>query len=89
MIPAISVEHLRKVYGDLVAVDALSLEIHRGEFFGLLGPNGAGKTTTINALVGKGWEGVNTINTFVLDPLVMLPVYVHNRRLSCGYTGRC
>jgi len=52
MIPAISIEHLRKAYGDLVAVDALSLEIHRGEFFGLLGPNGAGKTTTINAIVG-------------------------------------
>lgn len=51
-IPAIAIEHLHKTYGDLVAVDDLSLEIHRGEFFGLLGPNGAGKTTTINAIVG-------------------------------------
>lgn len=50
--PAISIEHLHKSYGDLVAVDDLSLEIQRGEFFGLLGPNGAGKTTTINAIVG-------------------------------------
>lgn len=49
---AISIEHLRKTYGDLVAVDDLSLQIERGEFFGLLGPNGAGKTTTINAIVG-------------------------------------
>lgn len=51
-VPAISLQHLRKVYGNLVAVDDLSLEIQRGEFFGLLGPNGAGKTTTINAIVG-------------------------------------
>lgn len=50
--PAIFIEHLHKSYGDLVAVDDLSLEIQRGEFFGLLGPNGAGKTTTINAIVG-------------------------------------
>lgn len=49
---AISIEHLRKAYGDTLAVDDLSLEVERGEFFGLLGPNGAGKTTTINAIVG-------------------------------------
>jgi ABC-2 type transport system ATP-binding protein len=49
---AISIEHLCKSYGDLVAVDDLSVEIERGELFGLLGPNGAGKTTTINAVVG-------------------------------------
>ena len=44
--------HLRKTFGDLVAVDDLSLEIPKGEVFGLLGPNGAGKTTTINMAVG-------------------------------------
>ena len=43
---------LRKVFGDLVAVDALDLEIRRGEVFGLLGPNGSGKTTTIRMLCG-------------------------------------
>ena len=43
---------LRKRYGDVVAVDGLSLEIARGECFGLLGPNGAGKTTTIEILEG-------------------------------------
>ena len=41
-----------KRYGDLTAVDALSLTVHRGECFGLLGPNGAGKTTTIEILEG-------------------------------------
>lgn len=48
----IRAQDLRKVYGDLVAVDGISLEIQRGEAFGLLGPNGAGKTTTIHMLVG-------------------------------------
>ena len=43
---------LEKRYGDVVAVDGLSLEVHRGECFGLLGPNGAGKTTTIEILEG-------------------------------------
>jgi ABC-2 type transport system ATP-binding protein len=43
---------LRKSYGNLVAVDGVSLEIRRGEVFGLLGPNGAGKSTTIGMCVG-------------------------------------
>jgi ABC-2 type transport system ATP-binding protein len=43
---------LRKSYGQLTAVDGLSLEIRPGEVFGLLGPNGAGKSTTIALSVG-------------------------------------
>src|SRR5215208_6428745 len=50
--PSIVVRALRKRYGDVVAVDGLSLEVLRGECFGLLGPNGAGKTTTIEILEG-------------------------------------
>jgi ABC-2 type transport system ATP-binding protein len=50
--PAVRCEGLRKHYGDVVAVDGLSLEVRRGECFGLLGPNGAGKTTTIEILEG-------------------------------------
>jgi ABC-2 type transport system ATP-binding protein len=43
---------LTKLYGDLVAVDSLDLEVKAGEIFGLLGQNGAGKTTTILMLLG-------------------------------------
>ncbi len=48
----IQISHLRKQFGDLVAVDDLSLEIQKGEILGFLGPNGAGKTTTIQMLCG-------------------------------------
>lgn len=48
----IQISHLRKQFGDLVAVNDLSLEIKRGEILGFLGPNGAGKTTTIRMLCG-------------------------------------
>jgi ABC-2 type transport system ATP-binding protein len=43
---------LRKSFGSIIAVDGVSLEVHRGEVFGLLGPNGAGKSTTISMAVG-------------------------------------
>ncbi|MEJ2571719.1 MAG: ATP-binding cassette domain-containing protein, partial [Anaerolineales bacterium] len=43
---------LSKRYGDLLAVDDLSIEVQRGEVFGFLGPNGAGKTTSINMICG-------------------------------------
>jgi ABC-2 type transport system ATP-binding protein len=49
---AIEIKRLVKRFGDIVAVDGLSLDIYRGEVFGLLGPNGAGKTTIINILAG-------------------------------------
>ncbi|MBU0744571.1 MAG: ABC transporter ATP-binding protein [Gammaproteobacteria bacterium] len=48
----IRIQNLTKQFGDLVAVDNLSLEISRGEFFAFLGPNAAGKTTTIKLLTG-------------------------------------
>ncbi|MGH7545990.1 MAG: ABC transporter ATP-binding protein [Gemmatimonadota bacterium] len=48
----IEVRDLRKEYGDLVAVDGVSLTAEPGAIFGLLGPNGAGKTTTIGCVSG-------------------------------------
>ena len=43
---------LIKRYGDVVALNGLSLDVHRGECFGMLGPNGAGKTTTVEIFEG-------------------------------------
>jgi ABC-2 type transport system ATP-binding protein len=48
----IELDRLVKKFGDLVAVDDLSLKIGRGEFFAMLGPNAAGKTTTIKMITG-------------------------------------
>ena len=47
----IKAENLRKKYSTVLAVDDVSLEVHRGRIFGLIGPNGAGKTTTIRMLL--------------------------------------
>jgi ABC-2 type transport system ATP-binding protein len=49
---AVKVDGLVKRFGDFVAVDHVSLEVHSGEIFGFLGPNGAGKSTTIRILCG-------------------------------------
>ena len=48
----IEIHQLTRRYGELLAVDNLSLTIPRGEFFVVLGPNAAGKTTTIKAIAG-------------------------------------
>ncbi len=48
----IDIQHVSKSFGDLKAVDNVSLEIQSGELFSFLGPNGAGKTTTIKMLTG-------------------------------------
>jgi len=48
----IQLDHLIKKFGDLTAVNDVSLKIGRGEFFAMLGPNAAGKTTTIKLLTG-------------------------------------
>lgn len=48
----ITTEDLRKEFGELLAVDGVSLTARGGEIFGLLGPNGAGKTTTISCISG-------------------------------------
>lgn len=48
----IELSHIVKKFGELVAVNDLSLSVKRGEFFAVLGPNAAGKTTTIKVLAG-------------------------------------
>lgn len=64
MANAISVRQIRKSYGDFVAVNDLSLEVHQGSIFGLLGPNGAGKSTTIRMIVNITMPDAGEIRLF-------------------------
>ena len=48
----VRLERVSKLFGDLAAVDDLSLDIAEGEFFSMLGPSGCGKTTTLRMIGG-------------------------------------
>jgi ABC-2 type transport system ATP-binding protein len=69
-VPAVSVEHLSKSYGDTVAVRDVSFEVNKGEVFALLGPNGAGKTTTVEILEGFRERSGGRVETLGVDPAV-------------------
>jgi ABC-2 type transport system ATP-binding protein len=49
---SVRIDRLRRVFGDVVAVDALTLDVAPGELFGIVGPDGSGKTTTLRMLAG-------------------------------------
>ncbi|MFI6242206.1 ABC transporter ATP-binding protein [Micromonospora sp. NPDC050795] len=66
--PVIEVTHLKKRYGDLVAVDDVSLAVEAGEIFGVLGPNGAGKTTTVECVAGLRVPDGGGVSVLGLDP---------------------
>jgi ABC-2 type transport system ATP-binding protein len=68
--PAISVQDLRKNYGNVEAVRGIDLDISSGEVFGLLGPNGAGKTTTIEILEGLRPRTSGKVSVLGFDPAV-------------------
>ncbi len=59
---------VKKKFGDFEAVQALDLEIKRGECFGLLGPNGAGKSTFISLIYGASLRTSGELSIFGLDP---------------------
>ena len=65
---AIEVESLRKVYGDVVAVDGISFSVESGECLALLGPNGAGKTTTTEILEGFRKADSGSAKVLGVDP---------------------
>ena len=64
---AVSIQNLKKKYGDTIALKGIDIDIEDGEFFGLLGPNGAGKTTTINILTGLVLKDEGSANIFGQD----------------------
>ena len=65
---AVHINSLNKSYGEIKAVQNLSLEIRKGEIFALLGPNGAGKTTIIEILEGYRTRDSGSVKVIGLDP---------------------
>ena len=65
---AIDVEHVRKQYGEKVAVDDVSFTVEEGEIFGVLGRNGAGKTTTVECIVGLRRPDGGLVRVLGMDP---------------------
>ena len=61
----VRLDHVTKRFGDVTAVDDLSLDIEKGEFFSLLGPSGCGKTTTLR-MIG-GFEEVTSGTVYIGD----------------------
>jgi ABC-type branched-subunit amino acid transport system ATPase component len=75
--------NVRKTFGDITALDDLSLEIQRGEIFGLLGPNGAGKSTTVHIAVGLLAPDQGAVSFRLLRP-----TNGHARRSAAGSPSR-
>lgn len=83
----VHIENLVKRYGDLLALDHLSLDIEEGEIFGLLGPNGSGKTTAINCLLALLKYDKGTITIFGKD---MKPDQLrYQAGYRCCHAERC
>jgi ABC-2 type transport system ATP-binding protein len=65
--PALVIDRLTKRYGNLTALDSLSITVDRGRILGLIGPNGSGKTTTIKMLVGLAKPSGGTAHIAGID----------------------
>lgn len=64
----IEINGLRKNYGEIRAVDGISLTVDRGEIFGIAGPNGAGKTTVVECASGLRRRDGGTLRVLDMDP---------------------
>jgi spermidine/putrescine transport system ATP-binding protein len=78
--PVLSLQGVTKRFRDVVAVDQVTFEVRRGEFFSILGPSGCGKTTTLRMLAGFEWPTEGRILIEGKDS-VSLPPYRRNTNM--------
>jgi len=77
--PLLRIEAISKRFGDFAAVDQLSLDVFKGEFFALLGPSGCGKTTLLRLIAGFEHPSSGRI---LLDGVDLAPVPPHRRPVN-------
>jgi putative spermidine/putrescine transport system ATP-binding protein len=65
--PAVRLTGIRKTFGDVVAVERLTLDVLAGEFFTMLGPSGSGKTTTLRVIAGFELADSGTVELYGVD----------------------
>ncbi|MFE3845449.1 ABC transporter ATP-binding protein [Thermoplasmatota archaeon] len=85
---AISVKNLKKIYGEIIAVNNISFNVNKGEVFAFLGPNGAGKTTTVemiesirkptNGYISLLGEDIRTSFNDIKEKIGVLPQEFHS-----------
>jgi spermidine/putrescine transport system ATP-binding protein len=76
---AVTARNLKRCFGAIAALDDVSLEIRRGEFFSLLGPSGCGKTTFLRVVAGLDFPDSGTLEIGGADAL---PVPAHRRHVN-------
>ena len=76
----IETRDLTKMYGELYALDRLTLELEKGDVYGFIGPNGAGKTTTIRMCLGQTAPDGGSIEAFGLP----IPAQVREAKKRIG-----
>ena len=77
--PLLRIEAVSKRFGEVVAVNQLSLEVYQGEFFALLGPSGCGKTTLLRLVAGFEQPSTGRI---MLEGVDLAPVPPHRRPVN-------
>lgn len=75
----VSISDVHRAFGDVVALDGVSLDIHHNEFFALLGPSGCGKTTLLRILAGLEQPDSGTVT---LDGDDLLTIPTHRRPIN-------
>lgn len=83
--PLLELQNLRKDFGGLRAVDAVSLQLPEGAIIGLIGPNGSGKSTLINLIAGSAAQTAGSVIFAGEDISALSADAVYNKGIARGY----